>query len=174
MNEAALDLQTRKKIYHLIAKNPGLNLSSIAEMLCMSVPLVDYHTLFMVEQELIIVVKEEGFKRYYVKGDIGTQDKKFLGILRQEIPLRIVQYLLEHPNSKHKEILDNFDIAGSTLTYHLNKLMKKGIVCFHNTKTKRGYSIANEIEVIRFLVLYKPSKVLKRFKETWADDFYIP
>ena len=52
MNKA-LDLETRKKIYHLIAKNPGLNLSKIAEMLQMNVPLVDYHTRYLKDDGLI-------------------------------------------------------------------------------------------------------------------------
>ena len=170
----ALDLEIRRKIYRIIAKNPGVNLSNIAEMLNTSVQLVDYHTLFMFDKELIIAVREGGFKRYYVKGNIGRLDKKLFGILRQESPLKIVLFLLEHPNSKHKEILDNFDFAGSTLTYHLNKLIERGIICFHDSKTKRGYSIINEKEVIRFLVVNRRSAFLKGFKETWADDFDIP
>jgi predicted transcriptional regulator len=169
-----LDLETRRKIYHLIKKHPGLNLSSIAELLGMNVPLVDYHTRCMAENELLVIVKEDGFKRYYVKGIVGIKDKKFLGVLRQEIPLKIVLFLLDNPFSKHKEILKNFDLAGSTLTYHINKLVKQGIVYFNEATGERGYVITNKEEVIRFLIRYKPSKVLRRFKETWADDFTIP
>jgi len=80
----------------------------------------------------------------------------------------------DHPNSKHKEILENFDLAASTLTYHINKLVKEGIINFYDSKKKKGYIIIDEKDVISFLVRYKPSKVLKRFKETWADDFRIP
>jgi DNA-binding transcriptional ArsR family regulator len=173
MNQAP-DIENRKKIFQLIAAHQGLNLSSIAEHLNMSIPLVDYHTRCLIDQGVIIVMKEGGFKRYYIKGNIGIQDKLYLGILRQEIPLKIVLFLLNNPYSKHKEILDYFDIAGSTLTYHLNKLIKKGVIHYHDAKLKKGYKVVNSKEVYQFILLYKPSTFLKRFKETWADDFSIP
>lgn len=170
------DLKNRKIIFLLIEKNPGINLSTIAEMLQMSIPLVDYHTHQMSDNGLVTIEKDEGkgYKRYYITGETTTKDKKILGILRQEIPLKIVMFLLEHPYSKHNKILENFEIAGSTLSYHINKLVKNGIVSFHGSGEKRGYYITDEKEVINFLTRYKPSKTLKRFKETWADDFHIP
>jgi len=172
----SLDLDSRKKIYELIANNPGVNLSTIAELLEMSIPLVDYHTKHMEDSGLISTIKEEGkgFKRYYLKGEMGTRDKKFLGVLRQETPLKIVLFLLEHPYSKHREILDHFELAGSTLSYHLKKLIRCDIVQYFEGSEQKGYLVKNEQEVIHFLIQYKPSKTLKRFKETWADDFHIP
>ncbi len=168
------DLDTRQKIYRLIAAHPGLNLSTIAELLHLSVPLVDYHTLFLEQNDLIAIVKEGGFKRYYLKDRISTRDRKLLGVLRQETPLRIVLFLLDHPCAKHKDILKNFNLAPSTLTYHLEKLVKNHVICLQKSEEDVGYILANEKELIRFLVQYNPSKVLKRFKETWADDFRIP
>ena len=168
------DLETRQRIYRLIAKHPGLNLSKIAELLHMNIPLVDYHTLFLEQNEFITIIKEGGFKRYYIRDQISSRDRRLLGVLRQEIPLRIVLFLLDHPVSKHKDILQNFDLAPSTLTYHLNKLVKNQVICLQKSEVDVGYTLVNEKELIRFLLQYKPSKVLKRFKETWADDFGIP
>ena len=39
--------ETREKIRDLIAQNPGLHLSKIAEMLDMSISLTDYHLLYL-------------------------------------------------------------------------------------------------------------------------------
>ncbi|RLB08921.1 MAG: hypothetical protein DRG59_03795 [Deltaproteobacteria bacterium] len=58
--DKTLDLEKRRKIYHLIEKHPSLNLSSIAEMLNMSVQLVGYHTKSMEENALLTITKEEG------------------------------------------------------------------------------------------------------------------
>ena len=169
-----LDIENRKKIYRVIEKNPGINLSSIAELLKMNVPLVDYHTLQLRDDQLITIDKTGGFKRYYPVGKTGIKEKGILHVLRQEIPLKIVLFLIENPYSKHKEILVKFDIAGSTLTYHLNKLVKAGIIKYYEEGEIKGYVLADEKEVVKFLIKYKPSRVLKRFKETWADDFKIP
>jgi len=167
------DIENRKKIYNLIESNPGLNLSDISKILELKVQLVDYHTRYLETNELITAVKEEGFKRYYISGQTGIKDKKMMGVLRQEIPLKIVLFLLEQPHSKHKEILENFDMAPSTLTYHINKLVKNEIIVFEDAQDKKGYTIINKKEIINFLTQYKPSKILKRFKETWTD-FHIP
>jgi predicted transcriptional regulator len=167
------DLETRKKIYRLIEKNPGLNLSAIAEMLQMNVPLVDYHTRYFEKQELITVVKEGGYKRYYVKGAVGVAEKRFFELLRQEIPLKIVLFLLKNPHSSHGEIHQVFEISKSTLSYHLAKLVKHNIIGVRVHGDEKTYVVVNEQKMVRFLVRYRPSRVLKRFKETWLD-FSIP
>lgn len=169
----SFDLETRQQIYQLIEQHPGLNLTHIAKYLSLNIPLVDYHTRQLEDQELISIVKEGGFKRYYVKGKIGAHDQKILNVLRQDIPLRIVLYLLEHPKSQHKNILAHFDVAASTLTYHLNKLLALQILVREKSNYEQVYSVHNKKQVMQFLMKYRPSRVLKRFTDTW-DDFGIP
>jgi len=168
-----LDLDTRKKIYQLIEQNPGLNLSTIAEMLSLDFQLVDYHTRYFEKQDLITIVKESGFKRYYVKGSIGVMEQKLFDILRQDIPLKIVLFLLKNPSAKYQEILAAFDISKSTLSYHLKKLVKNKIVTVQPQGDEWAYVLVNEKDLIRFLLKYRPSDVLKRFKDAW-DDFSFP
>ena len=113
--------ETREKILTLITQNPGLHLSKIAELLTMSKPLAEYHLLRMEKEETIQVSKETGYKRYYITDeDIETTDKKILSLLRKDIPLKIVLFLANHKNAKHKDILQYLNIAPSTLSYHLN------------------------------------------------------
>jgi len=88
-----LELKTRKKIYKLISKNPGLHLSMIADLLNMRISLVEYHLSYLEKNELIVARKEQYYKRYYVKDRVGTRDKKVMALLRQEMPLRIVLFL---------------------------------------------------------------------------------
>jgi predicted transcriptional regulator len=163
------DLEIRKKIFDLLSKNPGLNLSTIAEVLNISIPLTVYHLRYLEKQELLISIKEEGYKRYYKKEQLDPQLKKILSILRQETPFGIVLFLLKNPYSHHKEIIKNFDIAPSTLSYHLKKLTEKEIITEKVKGDIRGYVVANEKEIIKLIIQYKPSKVLKRFKDAWMD-----
>ena len=97
-----LELETRRKIYDLISKNPGLNFYKIVKMLNIRNSLAEYHLQFLVKNDLLVVVKESGYnKRYYIKDMLGAKDRKALAVLRQEIPLQIVLYLLKNPYSKH-------------------------------------------------------------------------
>jgi predicted transcriptional regulator len=162
------EIETKKRIYSLIADHPGLHLRKIAELLKLNVPLALYHLRYLEKHDLITLIKEGGYTRCYLKGTISTKERKLFSILRQEIPLGIVLYLLNNPQSKHREILDHFKIAKSTLTYHLKKLIKHGIISIQ-TENEAGYAVINEQEIIRFLIKYKPSRIATGLKDTWAD-----
>jgi predicted transcriptional regulator len=168
MNEL-LDLETRRKIYDLVSRNPGLHLSKIAEVLKMRISLAEYHLFYLEKNQVIISAKESGYTRYFVRGKIGIIDKKILSILRQDIPLRIILYLLKNENSKHKNILKNFNIAASTLSYHLKKLVKHNIISVQTYGEEKGYSIVDKVKIIGILVQYKPYSLIEGFKDVWLD-----
>jgi predicted transcriptional regulator len=164
-----LDLEIRRTIHNLLLRNPGLNLTDIAEILNVSIPLAKYHLEYMEKHEVISTKKQEGFRRYYIKGKIGVDTKYKLSVFRQEIPLQITIFLLKHPYSSHKKILEQFAIAPSTLSSHLKKLVAHDIISEKHLGEKRGYVVVNEKEIIALLIRYKPSRVLRRFKDTWSD-----
>ena len=165
------DLEKRKKIYKLIVENPGINLSTIAGYLQISIPLTDYHLHYLEENLLITVAKEGGYKRYYIRGEIGTEDKKILSLLQQEMPLNIVTYLLENPCSKPRDILTQINISSALLTYYLKKLVKYGLIAENQWGEKKEFSLVNEKQIERLLVRYKPNVLLQRFKQSWTVDF---
>lgn len=169
----AITHETSKEIYKLISEKPGLHLSKIAQLLNMSKPLANYHLSRMEKDKQITVMNEGGFKRYYIDNDLlGPRDKELLSLLRREIPLRIVLYLSEHSNAKHKEILEHLDISPSTLSYHLNNLVKKGIITTQRYGDRKGYNIKNKKEIIAFVLRYQLHIVLDGFKDLWSDLNY--
>ena len=168
MNEL-LELETRRTIYDLVSRNPGLHLSKIAKLLKMRTSLVEYHLLFLEKHQVVRGVKESGYTRYYIEGMIGTSDKKILSILRQEIPLRVMLFLLKNDNSQHKEILKNVDISSSTLSYHLKKMVDHGIIYVNTYGENRGYSITSKEEIVGLLIKYKPYSLIEGFTDVWLD-----
>ena len=164
---------TRKNIYELISTNPGLYLSEIAEKLSMRVSLAEYHLTYLERNNVITTIKEEGYRRYYIESqEPGAQERKILGLLRQEMPLKIVLLLLKHKNLQHKKFLDYFDVAPSTLSYHLNKLLKLGVIEVNTYGKEKGYSIKNRRAVIGFLTSYKLISMAKSFGDMWSDINY--
>ena len=164
-----LELETRRKIYDFITKNPGANLSDVAKMLRLSVQLVDYHLFYMEQHELITIVKEGGYKRCYIKGKIGIKDKKILSLLRQETLLKIMLFLLKHPYSRHRDILKHLGMSSPRFSYHLRKLVKNKIIKEHTVGGKTGYILCNEKEVVVFLIKYRPTSIAKMVKDTWEE-----
>jgi len=164
-----LELEIRRKIYDLIKKNPGIHLSKIPEILGIRKSLVEYHLLFMLRTKVINASKELGYSRFYVSGEVGVKNKKILSILRQEIPLLIVLYIIKNEKAKHKELIEHFKIPASTLSYHLNKLCNKEVVYVTRSGEDKGYSIINREEILKILIQYKPYNLIDDFKDVWSD-----
>ena len=141
-----LDLETRKNIFNVIQKNPGIKLTRIAEYLGLSLQLVNYHLSYLQQHELISIDTKRGFKQCFIKGELGEYDKKILSLLRQDIALKIVLYLLKNPFSRHRDILKNFEFSSARITYHLRKLIANGIIESVTVKDKQGYTIVDEKE----------------------------
>jgi predicted transcriptional regulator len=164
-----LELETRRKIYDLILKNPGLHVNKIAEVLELSSQLVEYHLLFMQRHELVIIELDEGYKRCYVKGEIGLEDKKLLKFLRQDIPLTIILYLLKNPYSRHRDIYRELEISSPLSSYHLRKLVNNGILKISLLDNKHCYSVIDDKKIIRLLIRYRPTAMAEKVKDTWMD-----
>lgn len=168
--EEMLELETRRDIYNLIKENPGLHLSRIANLLDMSVSLVEYHLRYMEKNNIVVAEKSGGYKRFFPKErKVKREDKKLLSLVRQEIPLKIVLLLLDRGKMTHKELLTNIDIAPSTLSYHLKKLSKKEIINSKRYGNKKGFEINKKEEILNLLVKYKPYDALESFKDIWMD-----
>jgi len=172
-------LETRREIYNIVAQNPGLHLSKIAEMVGMSVPLTDYHLVFMQKNEDIIVIKDAKgyFKRYYVADSgIASNEREILEMLGKKTPLKIILFLLKHNHLQHKDMMKLLNMSSSKLSYHLTNLLDSGIVesCSHGIK--KGYMLKNRDEIVRILQKYKFHIVLDvavdDFKDLWGDLSY--
>jgi len=164
---------TRRDVYDLVVDNPGLSLTSVAEKLKMGISLARYHLNYLEKKGLVSSVKEEGYKRYYSKSsEMGVSEKKLLALFRQEIPLKIVFLLLQKNHMQHKEILKHFDFAPSTLTYHLNKLLRDEVISVQKYGEEKGYLIADKKIVIEFLRKYKIYKMMNNFNDIWGSINY--
>lgn len=167
--EDVLELETRRKIFDIISKNPGLHLSKIADLLSMRISHVEYHVNYLEKHDIISVEKSTGYKRFYIKGTIGAQDKRYLSILRQKTLLYIVLFLLKNDTAQHKDILENVAVSPSTLSYHLNKLVKHNIVEVQRYGENKGYHLKYREEIITWLIQYKPFDLYEEFTNVWAD-----
>lgn len=164
-----LSLDTRRNIFHCIQKNPGITLTELANQLNLSIQLIDYHILFLKQHELISMTKEQKFKRCYIKGSIGVEEKKLLSILRQEIPLKIVMFLLQHPYRRHVEIRRFLCMSSPRFSYHLRKLVQNHIVKEDHTDCASGYVVENKEKIIQLLIQYQPAYLATLVDEAWKD-----
>ena len=168
MSEPEIEVENRKKIYELIEEFPGLHMREIKRRTDMSMNLVRYHLGQLKKYGVVEEVEEGEYKRYYPKqGErrVDFEDKRYLALLREEIPLSVVVYLLsEDEPVSHGDIKEELDIAASTLSYHLKKMRKKGLL----EKQGREYWLSEPEVISNLLVKYEPPKdVIDEFIDLW-------
>jgi predicted transcriptional regulator len=169
-----LELDNRRRVYEFIKSNPGSHLREIQRKLDMPIGVLKFHLQYLVKHELITEKPDRYYKRYYLVGTLGSIDKEALSVLRQQHPRWIILYLLKHPGAKHKELLNEFDVKPSTLSFYLKNLVKKRIVIRRRAGRESSYSITNIENIVQILVTYQPSffdRLVDRFLETWFEGF---
>jgi len=180
LDEEALELETRKKVYDIVRRFPGLHLREISRQAGMSATLTEYHLNFMEKVGLVSQLNDGQYTRYYPRDRVGTgavtdtlspDDKKIMAMLRQRIPFQVVLYLLKNGSARHGELVPLMGVSASTLSHHLNKLVRRGIITKTRSGEDRGYRLTDEYRIARLLMDYRPppGSIVDGFLEIWEE-----
>lgn len=170
--EELLELKTRRIIYNCISKNPGLHERKLSRQLNIPLSTLDYHLFFLKKRELIVDQVEGGYNRYYISRKVGTKDKRAIAVLRQKPVRTIVIFLLLNPNSFHRDISKHLELARSTTSFHLNKLVDLEIITRNQIGRETDYSIREVSYISDLLIIYRKSffdDAVDRFVEAWLE-----
>jgi DNA-binding transcriptional ArsR family regulator len=109
--------------------------------------------------DLIKAKSDDGYTRFFVTQTISRDHKKVLSVIRQKIKLHIILYLSFYHVSTRKELSLDLDKSISTVSFHLKKLIKMGIVekILENNEIK--YKLKDEKATDKILYQYKKSYV---------------
>ena len=172
MKEDILELDNRRKIYQIISKFPGMYLREMEKVLGLAVGVLEYHLSYMVKSE-ILSTEEEGNKiRYFIRDDVSYGDKATIGLLRQKVPRRIVLHLMLNPGIRFKDVLEQFEVSKSTLSFHMKKLVDGGIVDAVKEGRETSYTVRDPEGIARVILTYKASfldTLVDRFADTWME-----
>jgi len=152
-----LGLGIRRRIYQNILKYPGLHLSQIARNLTIPRTTLLYHLNFLKRENLLFGKSEGRFTRYYVKKTVGNADKVILGLLRQQIPRRIILFLFLYPEHSRFDLSQDLEIPTSTLSFHLKKLMSLEIIERRRLGHSYAYRIKHQKQLYTVLITYEKS-----------------
>jgi predicted transcriptional regulator len=172
MSEDALELDSRRRIFEQVEKVPGIHFRELSRRLKIPTGVIEYHLRYLETHDLIISRREGRYKRYFVEGKLGSQDKQLLALLRQQMPRRILMHLLLHPKTSHKKLRKEFKISASTLSFHLSKLLGAELINQIKVGRKFQYKVVDSELVARALIRFKGSfidEVVDDFAKTWME-----
>jgi DNA-binding MarR family transcriptional regulator len=157
----------RADILECVSRVPGAHLRGIERMTKLPLGQVLYHLDRLERMGLVVSSKDAGFRRYYLVKDVGRTEKKYLAALRHQVPRRIVLTLLEAPGQAHKDLQGRLEVAGSTLSFHLERLLASGVLVRQKVGGAQQYVVADP-SVARWELIY--------YRESFADgevDRYV-
>lgn len=167
-----LDLEARRRIVDFVRLNPGLHMRELATRLDIAVSTLEYHAHQLVKHGHLVTREAGGFKAYYPGEGMDRRDKDILYVIRHEAPRRICSHVLLSPGATPKDIASALDMAAPTLSFHLNKLRKAGILRETPAGRTKRLHVEDAERVANILVTYKASfldDVVDRFAAAWMD-----
>lgn len=151
----------RADILACVSRVPGAHLRGIERMTGLPLGQVLYHLDRLERMGIVASSKDAGFRRYYVARDVGRGEKKYLAALRHEVPRRVVLALLERPGLSHKDLQALAGVAGSTLSFHLERLLGSGVLVRRKVGVMQQYFVV-EPQVARHELIF--------YRESFADE----
>lgn len=147
----------RLRIYQCVARVPGAHLRGIERMTGLPLGQVLYHLDRLERMGLVVSVRDYGFRRYFVAKAVDRREKKLLGALRHAAPRRVVLALLDRTGQTHKELQAAVGVAGSTLSFHLQRLLDSGVLVREREGVSNVYHLAEPDLIRQDLIAYRES-----------------
>src|SRR3989339_690234 len=119
-----LELESRKKVYNVIEKAPGLHFREIQRRANIAVGALQYHLDVLEKFHLVKKDKKGKFVRYYsIRKPVSAEDEQVMGLLRQEAVRRIILFILSRKRApSNNALVIAIGLSPSTCTFHLKKL----------------------------------------------------
>ncbi len=170
--EEALLLDTRRKIYEAVRKNPGIHLRELQRLTGLAMGQLEYH-LDLLERVGLVRSRKQGRYRRYFPAD-SEDDPNLVGIVRSRVGRAILEYLLGVPRANHEEIAEAVGVSPSTLTWHMKRLADAGIVERRKAGRHTYYALKDRDRTFRLLLSYTPGpvdKIVDRFVDFYISSF---
>lgn len=167
-----LRLESRRRIYEFLEANPGVHLRRIGRHLGMSTGMLSYHLAVMERSGLLKSEQLSHRKRYFLARAFADAQRRILGVLREDVPRRIVMEILLHEQRTFAELQAAVGVSKSTLSYHLQKLLGREILLRGRRGRESVFVIKDLSDVVSILVANRRSfqdDAVQRFSEAWAN-----
>lgn len=120
----------RIRIAQSIEDHPGIHFNEIVRTLDLAPGQTQYHVRRLLRNEEVI--KEHLYGRtHYYRPEYSPWERGALALLRRETARDIVLYLIEHGPSPPQLVVNDLDIARSTLEWHLTHLVEQDLLEKH-------------------------------------------
>ncbi|HEX2021220.1 MAG TPA: winged helix-turn-helix domain-containing protein [Candidatus Thermoplasmatota archaeon] len=97
------------------------------------------------------------YKRYFPSQGLGRREKDLLSAFRHAVPRRIGAALLDTPGLTQREMCGRIGVSRSTLSFHVNSLIERGILRREAFRPENRYSLDDADLTRHILTKYRES-----------------
>jgi predicted transcriptional regulator len=163
--------EVRRRVYKHVLQYPGVHLRGMEQQLGISAALASYHLRELERGQWLKAYDMEGYTRWFPgprseRKTITLRERRRLALLRDPANLQVVLLLLERGEMAHHALVEELGLAKSTVSYHLDKLERGGLV----RRTADAVKLADRDEAEALLLRYEPTPdLIARFRALWED-----
>jgi len=173
MEDDLLALETRRRIYTVVVRSPGLGSREIQRQTGMAWGETTYHLDRLVTAGLVHR-EQGGHQDYYFAATVPLGDRTLLRLARSEASRRVLGALLTGSVVTVPELQERTGLSPGRLSIHLRRFLETGLVQSGRRERFRTFSIVDRDRVIRLLVAYRSGFAdgwVDRLLETWSEVF---
>jgi len=132
MNRFDISKKVRRKILSYIKRNPGSHFSHILKRLELSSGRLTYHIMKLTEAEKIFAIYNGYWKRFYPMAMKGETIPNPTAPRQKDT----CDFIRKHPGATYMDLVGKFGKTRQAIIYHMNKLIKIGLVRGERVKNK--------------------------------------
>lgn len=146
-----LSAGARERIRAFVGSHPGTHLREIARSLGLPLGTTLYHLDYLHQSNEVVVRRDGRYKRFFATNDLGRVEKDYVSALRHAVPCRIVTALLAGGRATQRGLSESIGVSRSTLSFHVNHLVDKGILVRRDAWPENEYAVADPALASRIL-----------------------
>jgi predicted transcriptional regulator len=173
MEDDLLALETRRRIYSVVVRSPGLGSREIQRQTAMAWGETTYHLDRLVSAGLVHR-EQGGHQDYYFAATVPLGDRTLLRLARSEATRRVLGALLAASDRTVPELEESTGLSAGRLSIHLRRFLETGLVRAGRRERFRTFSLVDRERVIRLLIAYRSGFAdgwVDRLLETWSEVF---
>lgn len=160
---------SRVRIWFLVTLLPGVHLRELQRLLGMSFNSTRYHVERLAKAGEILRVEDGGYSRLYPVG-ISDQEKILFTSVRGKTDRKILACLSARGGLSSKRLCDLTTLAKSTVSEHLDRLIKDGVVKTRLGEADTVYELENPARIQLLMRTQNPTlleRATSRFIDLW-------
>lgn len=118
----------RRRIHELVQDEPGIHFRELRRRLDTGAGLLEHHLEKLERAALVTEVREDGYRGYFVPGEVDREVMEVAGRLRSETAGELVQQVRERPDASIRELAEAAGVSRSTAGYHVRRLADDGVL----------------------------------------------